>query len=554
MKQSINFKLILLLIFSLGFILRLFDLGNIPSGFHADEAAFGYNAYSILNTGKDEYGKNFPLVLKSFGDYKGALYAYLTVPSVAIFGLTPFAARLPGVIIGSFTIILIFLFVNKLLGNRAVALIASFIFAILPWDIMISRVTGDVETGMFFTILAAYGLMFFNEKKSSLWFGFSLLSSFLAIISYAPYRIYVFLIPLIFFFISFQKVKNKISFSRPLLFFLISIFILGLIYNTLASSTRFNQVSIFSNPRTELILQEQIREDWRNPIFLTRIFHNKIVNFTRTVLHNAGEYFTLDYLFLYGGFPQRERIPDTGLFYLWQLPFLLIGFYLIARRRKKHEVALVLWWVILLSPAFFTFDEIPNVHRNLVIIPAIITIISLGIYEVLKKESYFRKLLLIGVLLVAFFELSYFAHQYFIHYDKHQPWYRGYAYKDLVVKLQKYHPLYKKIIVTKGNQSPYIYILFYSRYNPSKYQNEGSPRDLDYKGFDKYVFVPQGCPPIVKKEEEEMDTGEQGTLYVDQGDCPVPKGARLIDTVFWKDGTPAFKILDYPKNLKSVGI
>jgi hypothetical protein len=328
---------------------------------------------------------------------------------------------------------------------------------------------------------------------------------------------------------------------------LICIFVLGVFYNTLASATRFNQVSIFSNPSTELILQEQIREDTGVPLISTRVFHNKVVNYTRTLLKNAGEYFTMEYLFLYGGFPLRERIPDAGLFYIWQAPFLLMGIYIIVRRKKTNELILIAWWILLLVPSLFTFDEIPNVHRNLIIIPALTSIIALGIYEFLsyKKAKLFFKGIFVFVVFAAVFELAYFCHQYFIHYDNHRPWYRGYAYKDLASKLKLLYPKYDEIIITKGNQSPYIYLLFYGKYDPIAYQNEGSPRDLDYKGFDKYTFVPQGCPPVVKKEDETRVAGKSGVLYVDMGDCKLPKGAILIDIVYWKDGNPAFKLIEY---------
>src|SRR3990167_10599272 len=95
----------LILILFVSTLFRLWGLGKIPEGFHADEAAFGYNAYSLLKTGKDEYGKVIPLVLRSFDDYKGAIYSYLTVPFVALFGLNEFSVRLPTAIAGTLIIL-----------------------------------------------------------------------------------------------------------------------------------------------------------------------------------------------------------------------------------------------------------------------------------------------------------------------------------------------------------------------------------------------------------------------------------------------------------------
>jgi len=95
MKQLIYSKYLLVLILFIAALLRLGNLGGNPPGLTPDEAALGYNAYSILKTGRDEYGQILPVVFKSFGDYKPELYVYLTVPSVAIFGLTEFAVRFP---------------------------------------------------------------------------------------------------------------------------------------------------------------------------------------------------------------------------------------------------------------------------------------------------------------------------------------------------------------------------------------------------------------------------------------------------------------------------
>ena len=71
---------LLVFIVFLAVLLRFFKLGSIPPHLTPDEAALGYNAYSILKTGKDEFGKTFPLVFKSFGDYKPGLYVYASVP------------------------------------------------------------------------------------------------------------------------------------------------------------------------------------------------------------------------------------------------------------------------------------------------------------------------------------------------------------------------------------------------------------------------------------------------------------------------------------------
>ena len=105
-------------IFLLATILRLWQLGTVPVSPDWDEAAIGYNAYSLLSTGKDEFGKTFPLVFRSFNDYKPPLYIYLTMPSIAIFGLNTWSVRLPSALMGILAVIGTYYLVVELLKSQ----------------------------------------------------------------------------------------------------------------------------------------------------------------------------------------------------------------------------------------------------------------------------------------------------------------------------------------------------------------------------------------------------------------------------------------------------
>jgi len=89
------------LVFIGAFLLRIVGLSSYPVGFTQDEAGLGYDAYSLLLTGKDQWGKSWPLVFRSFGDFKLPLYSYLAIPSVAAFGLNEFSTRLPNALVGT---------------------------------------------------------------------------------------------------------------------------------------------------------------------------------------------------------------------------------------------------------------------------------------------------------------------------------------------------------------------------------------------------------------------------------------------------------------------
>src|SRR3989344_8752448 len=141
-------RLLLVLIIFFAFLLRIFAIDVIPVGFTPDEASFGYDAYSILHTGKDQWGHTFPLVLESFGDFKPPLYAYLAIPFVGIFGLNNYATRLPNALIGTAAIYVTYLLVKELgksldkkseVGSWKLEILAAMLLAISPWHIMMSR-------------------------------------------------------------------------------------------------------------------------------------------------------------------------------------------------------------------------------------------------------------------------------------------------------------------------------------------------------------------------------------------------------------------------------
>ena len=86
---------LLILILVVAFLLRFVHLETVPRGLHADEASFLINTVSIMETGKDEDGHTLPLILESIKDSKPALYSYLQIPFVAVFGPSDFSSRLP---------------------------------------------------------------------------------------------------------------------------------------------------------------------------------------------------------------------------------------------------------------------------------------------------------------------------------------------------------------------------------------------------------------------------------------------------------------------------
>jgi hypothetical protein len=76
----------LIFIVILAAILRFAQITQVPPSLNWDEVSHGYNAYSLIKTGKDEWGVNLPLIFRAYGDYKLPVYIYLTAISEFFFG------------------------------------------------------------------------------------------------------------------------------------------------------------------------------------------------------------------------------------------------------------------------------------------------------------------------------------------------------------------------------------------------------------------------------------------------------------------------------------
>src|SRR3989344_3155801 len=206
--------------------LRFYQLGINPPSLDWDEVSMGYNAYSILQTGADEYGNKFPLSIRSFDDYKPALYTYLTVPFIKIFGLNEYSVRVPSAIIGVLSVLAIYFLVKELLQKwnkkyqEPIALVSAFFLAISPWHLQFSRAAFEGNIGLFFFITGF--LFFLKSLKNGNFFYFSSISFLLSLYSYHSFRLFVPLFILAFLVVFWKEVlnfKKQAIISLAILFF-----------------------------------------------------------------------------------------------------------------------------------------------------------------------------------------------------------------------------------------------------------------------------------------------------------------------------------------------
>ena|SRR3989338_2802643 len=549
-QASTSVYFILGIIFVAALFLRLYNLSEFPVGFHIDEASLGYNGYSLLLTGKDENNNRFPLYIDMFGDNRPSGYHYLTILPIKIFGLNEFATRLPGALFGSITVFAIFFLTLSIFQNRKLGLLTALFLAISPWHIGLSRASSETIVALFF-ILLGFSLVIVSLKKEKITYiiaGTVILS--LSFFFYHTPRVFVplfFIILAAYSFPIWLKARNYYRNGFIVSLSSVTILALVLIFLVRGGVGRFNQVNIFGFPETELVKAEQIREDGMagSGIVLTRMFHNKIINYSLSYASNYFEYFTGGFLFIKGGLPNWYSIPGIGLIYLTELPFFLIGFVLLATHKKHSYKIPVIWLFVAPMTAAVTMDDVPNLQRAIVMFPVIEIIAAYGFISLIRWRNNVKHSATIFICAVfsvlIIFNFIYFLHQYFVHTKAHRTWYRNNGSDEMIRTVSSFYNDYDKIIITKGAGGIYPLILFYTKFDPVLYQKEGSSKDKEYTGFGKFFFVPQSCPSV-----EEDDKFLRGRfIYVDNGTCPDNKDLNDRKKAFInkEDGTRAFKIV-----------
>ena len=144
MTPRVRFWVGLLVLAAAAAVIRIVGLRDLPPGLFCDEAGLGYNAYSLLHTGRDETGTVWPLYIWSFGvSYKNPIFIYAAMLPVEIFGLNEFSIRLTSALFGIATVIGVGL-LGRIAFGAAGGLIAALILAVVPWHVHFSRIAFEL--------------------------------------------------------------------------------------------------------------------------------------------------------------------------------------------------------------------------------------------------------------------------------------------------------------------------------------------------------------------------------------------------------------------------
>ena len=531
--------LFLTAIIFLAVILRFWQLGRVPASPDWDEAALGYNAYSILNTGRDEYGSFLPVILRSFDDYKPALYVYLIIPAIKIFGLTVFAVRLPSAIFGILTVLAAFFLVKELFKREKIALLTSFFLAISPWHIQFSRIAFESNVGLSFNIF--FILFFLRGLKKP---AYLLLAAFFAGINlymYQSEKVFIPLLALGFVFI-FRKeileISKKYLVGALVIGFLISLPLINYAIINPEAFARAKGVSVFSDQTLVKNNALKLIEDKKNNDLLGLVLDNRRLVFAKTAIEGYISHFDLNWLFITGDIA-RHHAPGMGLLYLWELPFLLIGIFclLFGDFYKKTKLAIFFWFLLTPIPASIT-SGVPHAVRTLNFLPTFQIFTAIGIIAAATKIKI--KYFVLGLsFLFLTFNFLYYLDQYFVQQDYFNSKEWQYGYESAVSRVSQLSKRYDRIIVSNKpymDQS-YIFFLFYLKYSPNLYQKESAGVSGGFREdhrFSKFEFRP------IQWAKEDKNPR---ILYVGMP-SDFSNAVRVIDEVRFLDGQTAIRIVE----------
>ncbi len=540
MKPFNLHNILFILIILISFFLRFYQLGDNPPSLDWDEASLGYNAYSILKTGADEYGTKWPLAIRSFNDYKPPLYTYLTIPSVAVFGLNEFSVRFPSALFGFLTVIVTYFLVKELFPKLSTyySLLATLLLAISPWHLQFSRVAFEANLALFLFILGIWSFLKGTRDGK-----FLLLSSLIFVASFYAYHSPRLVVPLLLLGLTWYFRKELLAQKRWItLGLILGLLLLWPLLSVLrqGGQSRFTSVTVLT-PQGNLDHSISLTEyDLKKGDPLAKIFHNRRIVYFLSSMGGYLDHFNFDFLFLNGDPPARHHAVNVGMLYFWDLPFVLLGMYFLLKRYDKAAFVLF-WWFLVAPSASAVTTGTPHAVRALLYLPTYQIFSAYGLYNFLlwsKDKLGIFKAQSVLILTFAFLLLNflYYLHMYYVHtpVEVSREW--QYGYKQAVEEVGKLEKNYKKIIVTYRYDQPYIYFLFYQKIDPAWYQKQAPKGEIErfYRSFGKYEF---------KNLDDNYFAGLRNTLIVGTPDEIPVDAPGTIKEIKFLDGNVAFRIV-----------
>ena len=554
-------KNLLLFIFIalIAFSLRFYQLNKFPVALNWDEISHGYNAYSLLKTGKDQWSTSWPIFnFRAYGDYPTTLNMYLSMPFIYFFGFNEWSVRIVSTLCGFGLVIVAYFLGQEIFKNQKKSLLLMLLVALSPWTFFPSRGVFQSTVAQFFFSIGILFLIKAVKKIKFLPLGIFLFS--LSTYAYHNTKIVVPILILIYFFIFFFK-GFKEKFSKHKKTFIVSLLILLIlivpqIINTFNKDAQARSRWVFVINPASINQIEVNRNNFGNTL-ISKLEYNRVTLFTTTVAKNYLDFINPKILFFNSTQNFQFNIPNSGVLYSVCLPFFYIGLIIVISKSIRSLpffkgrcpkdggvfIFLISWFIIGLVPAVVTTGDFPII-RAMTVLPLPLIFIALGFFKTIDfiKNKNFKKIFIILFLGILFIQSFKYFKNYFTDYATNFSSSWQYGYKETVNYIKYNYSDYDQIIFTKKYGEAHEFVLFYWPWNPASYQND--PKlNWDFhsdwywvNAFDKFKFVNDW------EIKDQTKTINQKTLLI-TSPGNYNENSKLIKTIYFLNNQPAFDIL-----------
>ncbi len=536
MKRLIPLGIIILAVF-----FRFYALTRVPPSPSLDEVSIGYNAYSILQTGKDEYGTPYPMLLRAYDDYRPALYVYLTIPFVKILGLTAVSVRLPSVLLSVLTVYLVYS-IGRMIGKKYCSYerlgdIAAVLLAISPWHIYISRLGHEANLGLMLFVLGVYLFLqavLLGKKSAWIW------GAVVFAMSLHGYQSDKIISPLILISgaIAFHK---EIWRMRRHVLIASALGVLIALPAVLAAVSpegllRFRGTSAFSQDSPDMVSATKAYVAAREKGDTAgKLLYGKAGTYIGIFTKNYVSHFAPGWVFA-GSDREAHKVPGMGLLYLWEAPFLLLGIWALIKSKLPAGLKWFLFSWILVSPVpAAVTTQSPHAMRAYALAPAALLIEALGFWWVIRRFSPRQLQILAAVVgIVVAQGLTVFWRGYFVRFPVEQSDSFQYALRSAIDYAKAQSSQYEAVQFSNQGSlyQSYMFFLYYTKFDPATYLGLGGTVSGGYEEahhMGTYAFG------ILPREAAFM---KANTLYF-YDVLSKPQGIRVLETFTNLDGKPA---------------
>jgi hypothetical protein len=460
---------VLLLALCAAIALRTVALDRVPPGLNQDEACNGYDAYSLLRTGRDQHGNFLPVAIQAFNDYRMPLFDYsLTVP-VALFGLHPTSVRLGAALWGIADIIGVAIVACMLIGLRGAAL-AVILLALSPWHLPASRFGHEAITAAATISLAAAAFFAAIRLRRGRWLLLSGLMFGLSLYSYAITK----------------------AFVPPFLIWLAIFY-----WNELA---RLRKPAIGALAIIVICAIPQTLELWRHyPEMMARYQTVAVMNFSWPVrLRLMGQSLLFDFsprwLFFSGSSDIGLHPAGYGQLLIAQAAMLFLALCALAAPQLRRVTIFLLGWLAVAALTAVLILPAGHPLHTLLMLTPLTLLCALGmvfLFDLAGASRMARIAAASAILLVTFYQGAKFVGFYFRDYPALAAYQFQYGLGQAVIHAASSGR--GPVVITDNTNQPYIYVLFFTKYPPARFQNE-PVAELNglfapVLGFDRYHFL-----------------------------------------------------------------